>query len=184
MARDYWHMKGLYSLPIRAALRIFQFILAIVTIGLFAADLKDATELSRDIYAIVTAVLSALTCVYHCLATATHGVWYLLDFVLTVLWAALAGAVGTFVLDRQDQMANGFEPVYGARRTRLSAAVAIALLAMLLWFSTVLHGCAWGCSAWRQGRKREDKLDLVESVTLDVQKVQVDVQKDNETSKV
>ncbi|KAJ0284774.1 hypothetical protein COL940_003892 [Colletotrichum noveboracense] len=143
MIRDYWDLGGPFGLAVRATLRILQFILSIVVIGLYAATLASwdqSPEIGRTdwIFALVPAVLSILTCAYHVIATVTHAVWCVWDFVLAVLWAALAGVSASDVITTGEGRA-----VTGGAKSRLTAGSWIAGVLMVLYLFNAIHGCAW-----------------------------------------
>ncbi|KAF5526481.1 hypothetical protein CGCA056_v002131 [Colletotrichum aenigma] len=147
MIRDYWDLGGPFGLAVRATLRILQFILSIVVIGLYAATLASwdqSPEIGRTdwIFALVPAVLSILTCAYHVIATVTHAVWCVWDFVLAVLWAALAGVSASDVITTGEGRA-----VTGGAKSRLTAGSWIAGVLMVLYLFNAIHGCAWCCAS-------------------------------------
>ncbi|TQN66129.1 hypothetical protein CSHISOI_09290 [Colletotrichum shisoi] len=163
--RDYWELSGPFGLAVRAAVRIFQFIFAIVTIGLYAASLASwdySTNVSTTnwILALVPAVLSALTCAYHVFATVTHAAWSVWDFGLSVIWAALCGASSTVLVGGE----NG-NFVTGYIRSRLAAGAWIAGVSMTLRLLSAIHSCAYCCASrkWTTTTKQErDKDDMEE----------------------
>ncbi|TDZ17523.1 hypothetical protein Cob_v009685 [Colletotrichum orbiculare MAFF 240422] len=147
MTRDYWSLSGPFGIFVRASLRVLQFVLSIVTIGLYAATLASwpsSALYSRTnfIFALIPAVLSILTCVYHVLATVTHAVWAIWDFALAVLWAALCGVSSALLIGGEDE-----HEISGSARTRLAAGAWIAGIAMVLYFLNAVHGCAFCCAA-------------------------------------
>lgn len=168
MNTDYWQLSGAFGLWVRACIRILQFVFAIVTIGLYAATLGSWNTLPTEnlsttnwIYALVPAVLSALTCAYHVFATVTHAAWSVWDFGLAVLWAALCGLSSTIVVGGEDKVY-----VTGEVNSRLAAGAWIAGVSMLLWLLSSIHGCAFCCASRKMKRtvkKQEsegDKLEL------------------------
>ncbi|GKT56286.1 sterol glucosyltransferase [Colletotrichum tofieldiae] len=164
--RDYWQLSGPFGLAVRAAIRIFQFIFSIVTIGLYAASLaswdpsRTNVKKTNWIFALVPAVISALTCAYHVFATVTHAAWSVWDFCLAVLWAALCGVSSSLVVSGEDG-----NNVTGDLRTRLAAGAWIAGVSMILWLLSAIHGCAYCCASRKTTRiaKQEgDKVDLEE----------------------
>ncbi|RYP69963.1 hypothetical protein DL771_005754 [Monosporascus sp. 5C6A] len=166
MIRDYWQLSGPFGLAVRAGIRILQFVFAIVTIGLYATSLASwdtsSTKMKRTdwIFALVPAVLSALTCVYHVFATVTHAAWSVWDFVLTVLWAALCGVSSDILADGKDG-----NIVTGGMRTRLAAGAWTAGVSMILWLLSAVHGCVYCCasrSSTRTAKQQGDKVDLEE----------------------
>ncbi|KAK2756282.1 hypothetical protein CKAH01_05803 [Colletotrichum kahawae] len=132
MIRDYWDLAGPFGLAVRATLRILQFILSI------------SPDISRTdwIFALVPACLSILTCAYHVIATVTHAVWCVWDFVLAVLWAALAGVSASDVIAK-----GGGNTVTGGAKSRLTAGSWIAGVLMVLYLFNAVHGCAWCCAS-------------------------------------
>ncbi|UQC75557.1 uncharacterized protein CLUP02_02211 [Colletotrichum lupini] len=168
MNTDYWQLSGAFGLWVRACIRILQFVFAIVTIGLYAATLGSWSTLPTDnlertpwIYALVPAVLSALTCAYHVFATVTHAAWSVWDFGLAVLWAALCGLSSSMVVGGEKSI-----NVTGDVKSRLAAGAWIAGISMLLWLLSSVHGCAFCCASRKMKRtvkkqeSEEDKLEL------------------------
>lgn len=90
MIENYWYDSGLHGIYVRVTLRIFQFVLAIITAALYGIDLASWARISEKadpnwIYAEVVATLSALTCVVHCFLTITSVAWCVWDGVLFLL---------------------------------------------------------------------------------------------------
>jgi disulfide bond formation protein DsbB len=144
MPRNYWALDGLFGVPVRASIRILQFVLAVVTIGLVAVDLSSVESQSTHIYALVAAVISILIDVYHCLATVNHGAWYALDFSTAILWAALAGAIGSSPLEDARPSSK--------HKKRMVAITVIGVISLALWVGSCVLGCAW-CWATRKSKK-------------------------------
>ncbi|RYP36323.1 hypothetical protein DL767_003476 [Monosporascus sp. MG133] len=166
MIRDYWQLSGPFGLAVRAGIRILQFVFAIVTIGLYAASLASWDTSSPNfkrtnwIFALVPAVLSALTCAYHVFATVTHAAWSVWDFVLAVFWAALCGVSSGILVDGEDG-----NNVTGDMRKRLAAGAWIAGVSMIFWLVSAVHGCAYCCASRKLTRtikQQGDKVDLEE----------------------
>lgn len=152
--QEYWALQGLVGLPVRAAIRILQFLLAVVVIALVSTDLAsvNSTTNSKHIYALVAGVASILVDISHCLATLQSPAWLFLDFVMAVLWAALAGAMGS----------NSTE---GSQRQRIRATVGIGITCVALWMVSCILGCAL-CWTARKSRKAEKgkTIELAETV--------------------
>lgn len=160
MIRDYWDLSGPFGLAVRASLRILQFVLSVVIIGLYAASLASwdqSTEIRRTtwIFALVPAVLSILTSAYHCLATVTHAVWCIWDFSLAVLWAALCGTSSSILVGGEDGVS-----VRGGLKSRLAAGAWISGIIMVLYVLNTLHACVW-CCASRKFTRTTDQRDKV-----------------------
>ena len=154
--QQYWHESGFTGIYTRATLRTLQFFSSIILLGIYGSDLSvfPSTSLVSStnwIFAIVVAVLSALTCVLHCFLTIKRVAWIFWDFVLAVLFAALAGSFGTTYLgtvNEEDRRAT-------ASVSKMRAGVAFALLGMVLWFATWILGLGWCCAARRITRKTD-----------------------------
>lgn len=165
MIRDYWQLSGPFGLAVRAGIRILQFVFAIITIGLYAASLASwdtsSTNVKRTnwIFALVPAVLSALTCAYHCFATVTHAAWSVWDFTLAVFWAALCGVSSAVAVGGEDG-----NTVTGDIKTRLAVGAWIAGVSMVFWLLSAVHGCAWCCASRKLTRttERGNKTELEE----------------------
>lgn len=162
MARKDWVFSGPYSLPVRVSLRILQLIFALTTIGIFGADLHSASPPTNYIYALVVGVLAFLTDIYHCLATGINVAWYFWDFILCVLWAALAGVAGQLLFANDGSVPES-QKLHGPRQDRMLGGLGIALLNMLLWLLSAVHGCMWWFSARRQKKAGNvAKQDMIE----------------------
>ncbi|KXJ86341.1 hypothetical protein Micbo1qcDRAFT_179880 [Microdochium bolleyi] len=161
--RDYWQLSGPFGLALRAALRIFQFIFSIVTIGFYGASLASwdtsttSVKKTNWIFALVPAVISATTCAYHVFATVTHVAWSIWDFCLAVLWAALCGISGSLLVGR-----GGGNNVTGDLRANLKAGAWVAGVSMILWLLSSIHGCAYCCASRKTTRIAKQEGDEVE----------------------
>ncbi|OMP85491.1 hypothetical protein BK809_0004161 [Diplodia seriata] len=178
---QYWEPSGLHGLIARTALRTSQFLLAVITAGLYGADLSHYNKTSSHhtaaaptnwIYAEVVAALSALTCAYHCFATARVVAWWCVwDGVVAVLWAALFGVfASTFVggSGRKKEAADDeWDLTTDVRRMR--AAVVFDCVCMVLWLCSALMGCMWCCRARRVTRRTDKLLAGSESEAEDVE---------------
>lgn len=161
---QYWHKGGVCGLISRAALRTFQFILAIVVAGLYGVDLAHATKTNNTaptewVFAEFVAAVSAITCIVHCFVTVVHVAWSAWDGVLFVLWLAQVGVFATLY-------SSGVKSKYYENATlsipRMRAAVWVDLVNMLLWFATFVLGVAWCCRT-RKVTRRTDLRDDPES---------------------
>ncbi|KAK1986370.1 hypothetical protein LZ30DRAFT_292696 [Colletotrichum cereale] len=164
--RDYWHLSGPFGLAVRAAVRILQSVLSIVTVGLYAASLAAWSPLTENfkrtnwIFALIPAVVSALTCAYHVLATVTHAAWSVWDFCPAILWAALCGVSSALLVGGEDG-----NNVTGGLGTRLAAGAWVAGVSMVHWLLSAVHGRAYCCASrktTRTTKKEGDEVDLEE----------------------
>jgi hypothetical protein len=161
MGREYWSLAGPFGIPIRVGIRITQFILGVVVLGLVASDFSASGNKTNHIYAVVVTVISILTDITHCIATVKHGAWFLLDFCIGILWAALAGVTGMVVFkDGTREKMLSDEPLEGRRVTLFTAIAALSLISMCFWLLSCLHGCAWCCAQRRD--KAKDGVELME----------------------
>lgn len=150
MKGNYWTLAGPFGLQVRAAIRISQFVLAVVTLGIAAADFSASTTKTNHIYTFVVTVLSIFTDTAHCLATLESKGWLMLDFCLAVLWAAAAGTLGSTAFDGYEGKDESDGILSTERTQKLVAAMAFAILSMGLWLASCFHGCAWCCARRRQ----------------------------------
>lgn len=155
---QYWHCTGFTGTIARATLRTLRFITSMVLLGIYGSDLShfpSSTTSSRGrthwIFAIVVAVLSAITCTLHCFLTIKRLGWIFWDLVLCVLHAALAGVFGTAYLGAVGERDKSVTQSVPAMR----AGAAFALIGMTLWLITYIQGVSWCCSARRITRSVE-----------------------------
>ena len=139
----------------RATLRTLQFSSAIIAIGIYGASLHQRNQASNpitnEIYALVVGLLSVFTLGFHCLFTIKRVPFVLWDFVVCVLWAALAGVYGTvYLAGAQLAQENRVKSL-----DAMKAGVAFDLLSVAFWLLSSLQGCAWCCRARRFTRKTD-----------------------------
>ncbi|KAL6889994.1 UDP-glucose,sterol transferase [Trichoderma evansii] len=156
MIENYWHNSGHHGICARITLRIFQFVLAVITAALYGIDLASWAHTSEKadpnwIYAEVVAALSALTGVAHCFFTITSVTWCVWDGVLFLLWLVLAAVFGQIIfLVRGETNQEDFS------MRNMKAAFWIDLFSMLLWLATAVEGCLW-CFVTRKITRQTDK---------------------------
>lgn len=155
---QYWHESGFTGVLARATLRTCQFASAVITLGIFSADLAHRKgnpnfSSTNNIFAIVVSVLSILTCAYHCFVTVKRVAWVLWDFVLCVLWAACAGTFGSTYIGKSSEQMD--EQIDSTTSASMKAGVAFNLLSMCLWLITCVQGSVWCCSARRLTRRTD-----------------------------
>lgn len=159
MIDQYWHTKGIFGLIFRAALRAFQFVLAVTIAGLYGVDLAHATKTKQHaqaswIYAELVAALSSITCIIHCSVTVTRVAWSAWDGVLFVLWLAQVGVFGSaYASSVEKDYANATLSI-----TRMRAAVWLDLISMFLWFATTVLGVTW-CIRTRKVTRRINQIE-------------------------
>jgi hypothetical protein len=159
--QQYWHEGGSTGIYARTTLRTLQFSSAIIVIGIYGSSLHyrsklSSTPITNEIYALVVSLLSVFTLGLHCLLTVKRVPFVLWDFVMCVLWAALAGLSGKIYLTngelaRKDQVKS---------LAGMKAGIAFALLSMVFWLLTFLQGCIWCCRARRFTRKTDVSLEM------------------------
>lgn len=156
--QQYWHEEGSTGIYARATLRTLQFSSAILIIGLYGSELnyrsnQSDTPITNEIYALIVGLLSVITVGLHCFLTVKRVPFIVWDFVVCVLYAALAGTYGTTYL------VGGADELEAMDRVRsldgMKAAVAFDLLGMVLWLLTFLQGSVWCCRARRFTRQTD-----------------------------
>jgi hypothetical protein len=156
--QQYWHEGGFTGIYLRAALRTLQFSSAIIIIGIYGSELHyrsqfSDTAITNEIYALVVGLLSVLTVGLHCFLTIKRVPYIVWDFVMCVLYAALAGTYGgTYLVSKSDSLAaeDRVRSLEG-----MKAAFAFDLLGLVLWLLTVLQGSVWCCKARRLTRRTD-----------------------------
>lgn len=123
-------------------IRSLQFLMAIVTAGLYSVHL-DAQHKAGDpydgqfVFAVVIAAVSALTTVIYGIPLVKSHVLWVWDAVLFLNWITVFGVFGKLFLHRPD----GDEYAYqGTHTTRMRHAVWVDLFNALLWFTTAIYG--------------------------------------------
>lgn len=155
--QQYWHEDGFTGIYLRAALRTMQFASAIIIIGIYGSELhyrskSSATPNTNEIFALVVALLSVFTVGLHCFLTIKRVPWIIWDFVMCVLYAALAGTFGTTYLVGRNDLApeDDVKSLAG-----MKAGIAFDLLGLFLWFFTFMQGSIWCCKARRFTRRTD-----------------------------
>lgn len=155
--QQYWHEGGFTGIYLRAALRTMQFASAVIIIGIYGSELhyrsnSRDTPITNEIFAMVVGLLSVVTVGLHCFLTIKRVGWIFWDFVMCVLYAALAGTFGTtYLVGSDDLMAEDrVKSLEG-----MKAAIAFDLLGLVLWLFTFLQGSIWCCKARRFTRRTD-----------------------------
>lgn len=156
--QQYWHESGLTGIYCRATLRTLQFSTAIIIIGLYGSELHyrskhSDTAITNEIYALVVGLLSVLTIGLHCFLTIKRVPYIIWDFVMCVLYAALAGTFGgTYLVGSNKDLL----PEDRVRSLDgMKAAIAFDILGLVLWLFTFLQGSIWCCKARRFTRRTD-----------------------------
>ncbi|KAM0710930.1 hypothetical protein Q7P35_001668 [Cladosporium inversicolor] len=158
--QQYWHESGFTGIYLRATLRTLQFSTAIILLGLYGSELHhrstlpNSPPLTNEIYALVVALLSVLTVAFHCFLTIKRVPYILWDFVMCVLYAALAGTFGGTYLAVSSREELAAEDRVGSLKG-MKAGVAFDLLGLALWMLTFLQGSVWCCKARRFTRRTD-----------------------------
>ncbi|KAG9957893.1 hypothetical protein KCU61_g8767, partial [Aureobasidium melanogenum] len=139
-----------YKTLILLILRAIQTLLSLTTLGLYATALAKHPEApSSCIYAIICSTTTLLTLTIYSLPKFPTIKFFLWDFVLAVLWAALGGVFGMIYLsdsEKEDERIQDIE-------TRMRAAVACDLVVMVCWVVTAGWGCLGFCKAALAARR-------------------------------
>jgi hypothetical protein len=164
MATTYFHLLPLI-------LRITQAILTLTTLILYATTYSTALsgapeDTSSYIYALICCTLTLLTLACYFIPSFPTPRFFLWDFCVAVLWAALGGSFGMRYL-REDGGVGQGDTEGGDRngsRAAMNVAVEIDLVIMGCWIIT----CFWGCVGYVrvkvQMRKQKREGREVESV--------------------
>lgn len=144
------------------ALRCIQTLFSLTTLVLYATALsKHPQDPSAYIYAVTCSTITLLTLALYCIPKFPTRTLFLWDFVLAVLWAALAGVFGMVYLQGQTPEK---EDEWLVDRTSMRGAVACELVVMVCWVLTAGWACTGYCRAalalrrLEKGRKETDKM--------------------------
>lgn len=156
--QQYWHEGGFTGIYLRATLRTLQFASAIIIIGIYGSELHyrsglSDTAITNEIFALVVGLLSVFTVGLHCFLTIKRVPYILWDFVMCVLYAALAGTFGgTYLVSSSSALL----PEDRVRSLGgMKAAIAFDLLGLVVWLLTFLQGSVWCCKARRFTRRTD-----------------------------
>ena len=138
-------------------LRSTQAILSLTSLILYATALASSPdEDSAYIYALVCCTITLLTLVIYSIPSFPTRKFFLWDFAVAVLWAALSGYFGMIFLEHDGEVQSGDDR--GANKTAMKAAVGVDLVVMVCWVMSCLLGCVGYCRAKLQAR-RQRKVD-------------------------
>ncbi|GAB7327189.1 hypothetical protein MBLNU13_g11093t1 [Cladosporium sp. NU13] len=164
--QQYWHETGFTGIYLRATLRTLQFSSAIIIIGIYGSELHYRsnhadTPITNEIYALVVGLLSVFTVGLHCFLTIKRVPYIAWDFVMCVLYAALAGTFGgTYLVVSSGEALAAEDRVKSLEG--MKAAVAFDLLGLVLWLLTFLQGSVWCCEARRFTRRTDVEVGSTE----------------------
>jgi hypothetical protein len=140
-------------------LRSAQTLLTLTSLIIYAITLAGSPEDdSAYIYAIICCTLTLLTLAVYSIPSFPTRKFFLWDFVVAVLWAALGGVFGMKFLR------NGGDGDGGANGTAMKVAVGNDLVVMGCWILTCLLGCIGYVRAKVQERKQRREGKEVEAM--------------------
>lgn len=135
----------LHLLPL--VLRSTQAVLSFTSLILYATALASSPdENSAYIYALVCCIITLLTLVLYAVPAFPNRKFFLWDFCVAVLWAALSGFFGMRFFDHGDEQGN---------KTAMEAAVGVDLVVMVCWVMSCLLGCVGYYKAKLHARKQK-----------------------------
>ncbi|KAI0382706.1 hypothetical protein F5Y04DRAFT_287755 [Hypomontagnella monticulosa] len=157
VVEQYWNTHGFHGIITRAALRIFQFIFAIIAAALYGVDIAKWARVGAEVdsewsVAVVLAALSAVTCIYHCFATVTHVHWSIWDAILALVWLVMTVLAAQHVFGGKELRANKSGTIEYTTPV-LKAVFFIDIISMILWLVTVFEAISFCCITKRNKRK-------------------------------
>lgn len=133
-----------YTNLILLFLRSLQTLLSLTVLILYATALSKAPQdPSSYIYAILCSTTTLLTLCIYCVSKVPVSKFFVWDFILAVLWAALSGVFGMIYLEKGAEASN--EWVEDGRKSSMKAAVVCNLAVMVCWMMTAGWGCIGYC---------------------------------------
>lgn len=143
------------------ALRSIQTLLTLTVLILYATAVTKHPEASSSyIYALICSTITLLTLTIYSLPKVSTRKFFLWDFVLAVLWAALGGVFGMIYLNNSERADEWTED----RETSMKAAVACDLVVMVCWVVTAGWGCLGYCKNAVQARRAKKERKEVDEM--------------------
>ncbi|KAF2743085.1 hypothetical protein M011DRAFT_411317 [Sporormia fimetaria CBS 119925] len=134
---------------LRIITRLFQFVMALVVIGLYAQDIRRSVSNgsapdAKWVYAVFVSSLSALFAVIFATPLVKSWMFFYIDAFIWFLWLVLFGIFGKMYIPANND--DGDKDV-----ERMKRAAWIDLTNLLLWAGTAVYGAVvfW---KWRKGR--------------------------------
>jgi Flp pilus assembly protein TadB len=132
----------------RITLRLFQFVMGLVVIGLYAQDLHKARKAgvyqdSKWIYATFCGSASCFFAIVLALPLVKSWALFAIDILIWFFWLVCFGIFGKMYLKMDNKGDKGI--------IRMQRAAWIDMVNMLLWFSSAVYG-AFIFWKWRKGR--------------------------------
>jgi hypothetical protein len=148
----------IHLLPL--VLRLTQAILSFTSLVLYAIALSGSPhDNSAYIYALVCCTITLLTLAVYTIPSFPTRKFFLWDFCVAVLWAALSGVFGMRYLRDGDEGDEGT-----GRSTIMKGAVGVDLVVMICWILTCFLGCMGYVRARLQSRKQRKEGKEVEKM--------------------
>ncbi|KAF2104196.1 hypothetical protein NA57DRAFT_70413 [Rhizodiscina lignyota] len=119
-------------LILRMVLRVLQFILSLVVVGIYGTELKVVHYSVRYEYAVVVAALSALTAVIFLIPKIKSFIFFIWDFILFILWVGVFGSMGKQFINPKDKK--------DAENTKMRNTVWLDAVLMVFWFTSCVAG--------------------------------------------
>ncbi|MCJ1412964.1 hypothetical protein MMC19_007065 [Ptychographa xylographoides] len=128
---------GFLGFIVHTVVRFFQFVLALTVIGLYGTDLNNAriAHVYADgkwVYAVVVAVLAAVTALVFMVPFFKTYKAFPWDFIVCFLWVVVFGIFGNLYIRENAEGDAGIQ--------RMKNAVWVDLANMLLWLISALFG--------------------------------------------
>jgi hypothetical protein len=168
----------LHLLPL--VLRSTQAILSLTSLCLYATALASSPkDNSAYIYALVCCIITLSTLAIYTIPSFPTRKFFLWDFCVAVLWAALSGVFGMRHLRDEGEggEAKGNEK---ADKTAMKVAVGIDLVVMVAWVVTCFLGCVGHVRAKLQTRRQRKEGKEVERMLEGQERGVVEVEWDDD----
>lgn len=143
-------------------LRSIQTLLSLTVLILYATALSRAPQKpSSYVYAILCSTTTLLTLCIYCVPNVPVSKFFVWDFILAVLWAALSGVFGMIYLEKGGEARTEWVESSN-KETGMKVAVVFDLVGMVCWMMTA----GWGCIGYyknalevRRVRKEQKQTD-------------------------
>ncbi|KAF2469388.1 uncharacterized protein BDR25DRAFT_229148 [Lindgomyces ingoldianus] len=138
----------------RIITRLFQFVMGLTVIGLYAQDLVKAKSAHKYadpkwVYAVFCGAFGALTSVVFMLPLVKSWIFFGVDFLIFFFYMVLFGIFGKMYMQENPEGNKGI--------IRMKRAAWIDMVNMLLWFGTAV----WGLCMFFRARKERGRQSVV-----------------------
>lgn len=132
--------------------RVFQFVLSLTVIGLYASTVEEHNYKAAWVFAVVAGTLSALTSAAYFVPKVQSYKFWAWDLILWIFFTGVFGSMGKIYIHPTGSSSRRKSLM---KDTKMRNAVWVDCVLMILWFSTGVFGIL----VWLH-RRRQNKKDM------------------------